>query len=62
MYVLKKHTEKKAWNYNPLVSSVLYFASTQGNMHSMMGGVVLGEIFSHSMLFDFSRLIALQRA
>jgi hypothetical protein len=52
----------KAWNYNPLVSSVLYFASTQGNMHPMRGDVVLGEKFPLSMLFDFSRLIALQRA
>jgi hypothetical protein len=51
-----------AWNYNPLVSSVLYFASTQGNIHPVMGDVILGEKFPHSMLFDFSWLIALQRA
>jgi hypothetical protein len=51
-----------AWNYNPLVSSVQYFASTQGNMHPMMGDVVLGEKFLHPLLFDFSWLIALQRA
>jgi hypothetical protein len=31
-------------------------------MHSMMGDVVLGEKFLLSILFDFSRLIALQRA
>jgi hypothetical protein len=53
---------RKAWNYNPLVSSVLYFAYTQGNIHPMMGDVVLGQIFPHSMLFDFSWLIILQRA
>jgi hypothetical protein len=53
--------KRKAWNYNPLISSVLYFASTQRNMHPMMTNVVLGEIFSHSMLFDFSWLIAQQR-
>jgi hypothetical protein len=52
----------KAWNYNPLVSSVLYFASTQGNMHPMMGDVILGEKFPRSILFDISWLIALQRA
>jgi hypothetical protein len=50
----------KAWNYNPLFSSVQYFASTQGNMHPMMRDVVLGEKFPHSMFFDFSWLIALQ--
>jgi hypothetical protein len=49
----------KAWNYNNLVSSVLYFASTQENMHPMMEDV---EKFPHSMLWDFSWLIALQRA
>jgi hypothetical protein len=54
--------KRKAWNYNPLVSSVLYFASTQENIHQMMGNEVLGEKYSHSMLFDFSWLIALQRA
>jgi hypothetical protein len=43
-----------SWNYNPLVSSVLYFASTQGKMHPMMGDVVLGEKFPHPMLWDFS--------
>jgi hypothetical protein len=48
----------KAWNYNPLVSPVLYFASTQGNM----GDVVLGEDFPHPMLLDFSWLIAQQTA
>jgi hypothetical protein len=52
----------KTWNYNPLVSSVLYFASTQGNMHPMMEDIDLGEKFHLSMLFDFSWLIALQRA
>jgi hypothetical protein len=51
----------KAWNYKPLVSSVLYFASTQQNIHAMMEDVVLGEKFLHSMLWDFSWLIALQR-
>jgi hypothetical protein len=40
----------KAWNYKPLVSSVLYFASTQGNMNAMMGDVDLGEKFPHSMI------------
>jgi hypothetical protein len=52
----------KAWNYNPLVSSVLFSASTQGNIHSMMGDVVLGEKFPHSILWDFSWLIAPHRA
>jgi hypothetical protein len=52
----------KAWNYNPLFSSVLYFASPQRNMPSMMGDVVLGEKFPHPMLLDFFWLIALQRA
>jgi hypothetical protein len=52
----------KAWNYNSLVSSVLYFACTQGNMNAMKGDVVLGEKFPHSMLWDFSWLIALQRS
>jgi hypothetical protein len=51
-----------AWNYNPLVSSVLYFASTQGNLNPMMGDVVMGEKFPPSMLLDFSWLIALKRA
>jgi hypothetical protein len=51
----------KAWNYNPLVSPVLYFASTQGHIHPMLGDVVLGEKFPH-LLFDCSWLIALQRA
>jgi hypothetical protein len=51
-----------AWNYNPLVFSVLYFASPQRNMPSMMGVVVLGEKFPHPMLLNFSWLIALQRA
>jgi hypothetical protein len=49
----------KEWNYKPLVSSVLYFASPQGNMHPMMGDVALGEKFPHPMLLDFSCLIAL---
>jgi hypothetical protein len=48
------------WNYNPLVSNVLYFASTQGNMHPMMGDVTLGEKFPHPILWDFFWLIALQ--
>jgi hypothetical protein len=52
----------KAWNYNPLVSSIVYFVYTQGNMHTMMGDKVLGEKFLHSMLWDFSLLIALQKA
>jgi hypothetical protein len=52
----------KSWNYNPLISSVLYFASTQGNMHPMMGDVILGKKFPHPMLWDFSWLIALQWA
>jgi hypothetical protein len=43
----------KACNYNPLVSNVLYFASTQGNMHPMIRGVVLGEKFPDSMLWTF---------
>jgi hypothetical protein len=51
----------KAWNYKPLVSSILYFASKQGNMPPMMGDVVLGEKFSHAILWDFSWLIARQR-
>jgi hypothetical protein len=51
----------KAWHYNPLVSIVLYFASTQGNMHPMKGDVLLGEKSSLSMLFDFSWMIAVQR-
>jgi hypothetical protein len=50
----------KTRNYNPLVSNVLYFASTQGNMHPMMGDVALGEKFPHPILWDFSWLIALQ--
>jgi hypothetical protein len=52
----------KAWNYLSLVSSVLYLASTEGNMQQMMGDVVLGEKFPLSMLFHFSLLIELQRA
>jgi hypothetical protein len=52
----------KEWNYKPLVSSVLYFAFPQGNMHPMMGDVALGEKFPHPMLLDISCLIALQRA
>jgi hypothetical protein len=52
----------KAWNYNPMVSSVLYFASPQGNMHPMIGNVVLEEKFPLSVPFHFSWLIALQRA
>jgi hypothetical protein len=52
----------KAWNYNSLVSRVLYFASTQRNMHPIMGNEVLGEKFPHPMLWDFSWLIALQWA
>jgi hypothetical protein len=52
----------KAWNYNPLVSSVLHFAFTQGNMHPMIRDVVLGEKFPLLMLFYFSLLIAWQRA
>ena len=52
----------KAWNFNPLVSSVLYFASTQGNMHPINGDVVPVEKFPHSMLLDFSWLIAQRRA
>jgi hypothetical protein len=52
----------KAWTYKPLVSSVLYFASTQGNMHPMMEDVVLGNKFPHAMLLEFSWLIALHRA
>jgi hypothetical protein len=51
-----------AWNYNPLVSNVLYFASTEGSLNPMMGDVVVGEKFPHSMLFDFSWLFALERA
>jgi hypothetical protein len=52
----------KAWNYNPLDSSVLCLVSTQGHMHPMMGDVVLGEKFPPSMLFDFFWLIVLQGA
>jgi hypothetical protein len=52
----------KAWNYKPLVSSVQYFASTQGNMHPIMGEVVLEKKFPHSMLWNFSWLFALQWA
>jgi hypothetical protein len=48
------------WNYYPLVSSVVYFASTQENLHPIMGDVVLGEKFPHSMLWDFSWLIAMK--
>jgi hypothetical protein len=60
--VFDEGRKTKAWNYIPLVSSVLYFASTQGHMHLMMGDVVLGEKFPHPILWDFSCLIALQRA
>jgi hypothetical protein len=49
----------KAWNYKPLASIVVCFASTEGNMHPVMGDIVLGEKFPHSMLWDFSLLIAL---
>jgi hypothetical protein len=52
----------KAWNYNSVVSTVLHFASTQGNMRTMMGNVVLAEKFPHSMLLNFSWLIAMQKA
>jgi hypothetical protein len=52
----------KAWNHTPLVSSAIYFASIQGNMHPMIGDVVLGEKFPNSMLFDFFWLIALELA
>jgi len=52
----------KSWNDNPMVSRGLYLESTQGNMHAIMGDVILGEKFPHSMLFDFSWLMALQRA
>jgi hypothetical protein len=52
----------KAWNNNTLVSSVLYYASTQGNMHPMMEDVVLGEKFPHLMLWNFSWPMAPQRA
>jgi hypothetical protein len=52
----------KAWNYNPLFSSVLHFASAQGSMHQMMGGGVLVDKFPLPMLSDFFWLMALQRA
>jgi hypothetical protein len=52
----------KVWNYNPLISSMLYLASTQGTMHPIMGDVVLGKNFPHSTFFDYSWLMALQRA
>jgi hypothetical protein len=52
----------KDWNCNPLFSSVLYFASKQGNMHSMIGDVVLGEKFPHLMFWDFFWLKALQKS
>jgi hypothetical protein len=48
--MLNEVRRAKAWNYNPLVSSVLYFASTQGNMHPMMGDGVWGEKFPHPIL------------
>jgi hypothetical protein len=51
----------KGWNYNPLVSSVLYFASKQVNMQPMMGHEVLEEKFPHPTFWNFSWLIALQR-
>jgi hypothetical protein len=38
----------KGLNYNPLVSSVLYFASLQGNMHPMMGVCSSGREISSS--------------
>jgi hypothetical protein len=60
--MLNEVRRAKAWNYNPLVSSVLYFASTQGNMHPMMGDVVLGEKFPHPIIWDFSWLMALKKA
>jgi hypothetical protein len=52
----------KAWNYNPLVSSVLYFASSQGDMHSMKVDIILGVKFPHPMWRDFSWLIEPQSA
>jgi hypothetical protein len=41
--------QTKPWNYNPLVSSVLYSASTQGSLHPMKADVVLGVKFPHPM-------------
>jgi hypothetical protein len=59
---LEEVRKTKSWNDNRMVSRLLYFESAQGNMHIITGDVVLGEKFPHSMLFDFSWLIALQRA